>query len=100
MTSDLAVETDLIRQCADVLDDASSAFDPGCEVAWGCPLTDESLGRSAVAREVAGAAARRVLQACAATRSLTSLTAETAGNLRAAAAAFDAAESSIITGPR
>ena len=100
MTPVLKVDTALIRQAAGVLQDAASALDPGCEPVWDCPLTDESLGRSAVAREVAGAAARRVLQACAATRSLAAQVSETAASLRNSAHAFDAAESSIIAPPR
>ena len=100
MAADLTVETDLIRRSADVLDEASVAFDPGCEPSWECPLTDGSLGTSAVAREVAGSAARRVLQACAAARSLSTLAAEAAGGLRITAAAFDAAESAAVAEPR
>ena len=100
MTVDLAVETDLIRQAADVLDEAASSFDPSCEQAWDCPLTDESLGSSAVAREVAGAAARRVLQACEVARSLAGLSTDAASRLRAASDAFDAAEAAAIAGPR
>ena len=100
MTPELMVDTALIRQAADVLQDAVSALDPGCEPIGDCPLTDDSLGRSAVAREVAGAAARRVLQACAAARLLAAQVGDTATSLRNSASAFDAAESSIIAPPR
>jgi len=100
MTMELMVDTALIRQAAGVLQDAASTLDPGCAPVWDCPLTDGSLGRSAVAREVAGAAARRVLQACAAARSLAAQVGETAASLRNSASAFDAAESSIIAPPR
>lgn len=99
MTVDLAVETALIRQAADVMDDAASAFDPG-RSAWDCGLTDDSLGSSAVAREVAGAAARRLRQAGEAARSLAVLAEDAAGKLRTAAAAFDAAEDAAIARPR
>ena len=103
MTVDLTVETTLIRQAADVLDDASAAFDSGaaCEV-FRCPLTDGSLGSSALAREVVGAASRRVTQATEAARRLSILAADAAGKLRTAAGAFEAAETAAIAadGPR
>ena len=101
MSADLAVETALIRQAADVLDDASTTFGAGGQASICPPLHDGSLGPSAAAREVAGAASRRVEQALEAARLLSDHTSETSGRLRLpAAAAFEAAESSAIAPPR
>jgi|GEM_PF-5920443 len=125
MTTDLAVETTLLRQAADILDDAAAAFagggagggrgggDPGGGAYSGgggnrgaaghlagdcpsCPLSDTSLGRSAVGREVVEAASRRVEQAVEATRLLAGLVSVTADKLRITAAAFDAAEFAAV----
>ena len=100
MSADLTVETDLIRQAAAVLDEASTTFDAGGQANICSPLHDGSLGPSAVAREVAGAASRRVEQALEAARLLADHATQTADRLRAAAAAFEAAESSAIRPPR
>ncbi len=101
MTVNLSVETTLIRQAADVLDDASSVLAP---VAAGNlsrgALTDNSLGNSALGREVVGAANRRVLQSVEAAGRLADVVTETARKLRMVATAFEAAESSAIRPPR
>lgn len=99
MTTELLVETELIRQAAEVLQEASMALEPGGALG-DCPLSDASLGRSAVAREVAGAAARRVLQACDAARLLAGLVGDGAAALRRTADAFDLADSLLIAPPR
>jgi hypothetical protein len=101
MAQDLEVETTLIRQAADVLDDAARTFAGdagGGELT--CPLSDGSLGPTALCREVAGAAARRVQQAAAAAGHLSLLASDTADKLRTSATAFEHAESSVIAGPR
>ena len=100
MTVDLAVQTPLIRQAADVLDDASFDFVGSmCDV-FPSPLTDASLGASAVAREVVDAASRRVRHAAEAARRLSELATDTAEKLRLAATAFEDAESCAIAPPR
>lgn len=100
MTVDLTVETSLIRQAADVLDDASTVLAPATVGDLSCPLVDGSLGYSAVGREVVGAAARRVIQATDAARRLAELVNDAAIKLRTAAAAFEAAETTAIAQPR
>lgn len=101
MTVDLTVETALIRQAADVLDDASAVLGPDqAGVAARCPLVDSCLGNSALGREVVGAANRRVLQATEAAGRLAGLIGETARKLRSTATAFEAAESSSLRPPR
>ena len=99
MSADLTVQTPLIRQAADELDDAAGAFRNGLGETT-CPLTDSSLGSSALAREVVAAAARRVVQTTEAGTLLAGQVGETAARLRAAAAAFEAAESAAIAPPR
>ena len=100
MSADLTVETDLIRQAAAVLDEASTTFDTGGQTSLCSPLHDGSLGPSALAREVAGAASRRVEQALEAARLLADQASQTAVGLRATATAFEAAESSGTRPPR
>jgi len=100
MSADLTVETDLIRQAAAVIDEASMTFDDGGQANICSPLHDGSLGPSAVAREVAGAASRRVEQVLEAAMLLADHASQTADRLRAAADAFEAAESSAIRPPR
>lgn len=101
MTVDLSVETTFIRQAAGVLDDASSALAPGTAGDdSGGELVDNSLGNSALGREVVAAANRRVPQAVEAARRLAVVVTETADKLRTVAAAFEAAESSAIGHPR
>jgi hypothetical protein len=100
MSTDLAVETALIRQAADMLDVASSTFVAGGQASICSRLNDGSLGPSAAAREVVSAASRRVEQALEAARLLADRASETSGRLRAAATAFEAAESSAIAPPR
>jgi hypothetical protein len=99
MSADLAVQTALIRRAVDVLDDVSTTFGAGGQ-AVECPLRDGSLGGSAAAREVSGAAARRVGQAIETAALLADLARETAGRLRVVAAAFEAAESAAMAPPR
>jgi hypothetical protein len=100
MSADLTVETDLIRQAAAVLEDASTTFTAGGQASICSPLHDGSLGPSAVAREVASAASRRVEQALEAARLLAQHANQTADRLRDAAAAFEAAETSATRPPR
>jgi len=101
MAVDLTVETALIRQAADVLDDASTVLGPDqTGGAARCPLVEGSLGDSALGREVVVAANRRVLQAIEAANRLACLIGETANKLRSTATAFEAAESSSIGRPR
>ncbi len=101
MTVDLAVETTFIRQAACVLDDASSALHPGMAGDMsGGRLVDNSLGNTALGREVVAAANRRVPQAVEAAGRLAGVVANTADKLRTVAAAFEAAESSTIGPPR
>ncbi len=100
MSTDLAVDTALIRQAADLLDQASSTFVAGGQASICSRLSDGSLGPSAAAREVVSAASRRVEQALEAARLLADRASETSGRLRAAATAFEAAESSAIAPPR
>ena len=101
MTVDLSVETTLIRQAAEVLNDASSVLAPGpAGDVWRGALADNSLGNSALGREVVAAANRRVPQAVEAAGRLAGVVAETADKLRTVAAAFEAAESSTIGPPR
>ena len=96
MSQILRCETALIRQAADVLDDASTTF--------GCRRAGEQLPAAARRQPRAfrcGAGGRRrrirrVQQAAEAARLLADLASDTAGRLRAAAAAFEAAESSAI----
>jgi hypothetical protein len=100
MTQDLDVETTLIRQAADILDDAGRIF--GGSAGGGeltCPLTDASLGPTALGREVVAGASKRVRQAAEAADRLGVLSSDTAGKLRTSANAFEQAESSAISGP-
>ena len=83
-----------------MLDEASTTFDAGGRATICSPLHDGSLGPSSVAREVARAASRRVEQALEAARLLAEHANRTADRLRAAAAAFEAAEASAIGAPR
>jgi hypothetical protein len=101
MAVDLAVDTDLLRQAADVLDDVSALFDgrasPEVPV---FPLTDASLGNSAVAREVVAAARRRVEQAIESTVLLAALLTDDAEKLRRTETAFATAEAAVPVQPR
>jgi hypothetical protein len=101
MAVDLEVDTGLLRQAADVLDDASALFDgrTSPDIAE-YPLTDASLGNSAVAREVVAAAARRVAQAIESAVLLAALATGGAEKLRSAATAFAASETAIAGQPR
>ena len=100
-TVDLTVDTTLIRQAADVLDDASTVLGPDAVgAAARCPLVENSLGNSALGREVVSAANRRVLQAAEAAGRLAGLIGETAQRLRSTATAFEVAESVRIGPPR
>jgi len=97
MTVDLAVETSLIRQAADVLDDAADVLGQAAAGAGSRnTLVESSLGNSALGREVVGAANRRVLQAVEAADLLADVVTETATRLRTVAAAFEAAETTTI----
>jgi len=101
MTQELEVETALIRQSADGLDEAARAFAGdagGGEL--NCPLTDGSLGPTALGREVVGAASTRVRQGVDAAGKLGVLSADTAVKLRTSASAFEQAEADAIAGPR
>lgn len=101
MTSELAVDTALIRHAAELLDEAADAFGPGAGLADAeCPLTDNSLGSTALAREVAGAARRRVRQGIDSAAMLARSAAETAAGLRRAANTFEIVESAAAGGRR
>lgn len=101
MTSDLAVDTALIRHAAQLLDGATDSFDGDAGAIYlECPLTDSSLGSTAVAREVAGAARRRVTQAIESVAILTQTTSQTATRLRDVAGRFEIVESATANGPR
>lgn len=100
MPVDLEVDTDLLRQAAAVLDDAAAIATGSAPVVIAYPLTDTSLGNSAVAREVVGAAGRRVAQAIEAIALLAAMAADGAGKLRSAAIAFDNAEAAGPAQPR
>ena len=98
---DLEVETALLRQAADVVDDAATAFaGDGMNGAFRYPLTNHSLGHSAAAREVVEAASRRVQHATKAARQLAELALDMAARLRVVATAFETAENSAIAPPR
>ncbi len=101
MTTDLTVDTALIRRAAAMLDDAAHAYrgqDSG-EVLR-CPLTDTSLGSSAAGREVVDAAARRVIEAVDGARALALRVEAAAEKLRSSAQGFDDTEGSVGRGPR
>ncbi len=100
MTGELVVDTAVLRAAANSLDDASALFARGTGRREGCPLTDESLGRSAVAREVAGSASRRVLEAVQAAEVFARASAQTAARVRAAATSFEIVESAAGGPPR
>jgi hypothetical protein len=101
MAVDLEVDTGLLWQAADVLDDASALFDGRTSPDFAdYPLTDASLGNSAVAREVVAAAGRRVAQAIESTVLLAALATRDAEKLRAAATAFASTETAIAGQPR
>jgi hypothetical protein len=101
MAVDLAVDTALLRQAANVLDDASAllAGRASPEIAV-FPLGDASLGRSAVAREVVDAAGRRVAQAYESAVLLAAMATDVAEKTRCAATAFDLAETANAAAPR
>jgi hypothetical protein len=101
MAQELAVNTPLVRRAADVLDDVSQVLSVGGpRNHLMCPLTEHSLGASAVAREVVDAASRRVPQATEATTQLGQAAMAIAEQLRITAAAFEALESAAIVPPR
>ncbi len=98
--TDLVVDTALLKVAAGTVDDASSAFAAVGGKATGCRLTDDSLGRSAVAREVVDAAASRVQQALQASRLASEAASGVAVRIRAVAAVFDQLESAMPVPPR
>ncbi len=94
--SNLIVETTLIRQAAEQIDQAAAIFrSHRNRSVHSCPLQGDSLGRSAEAREVTAAAAHRVVDALEVADRMADLSVETAGLLRSTAVAFDAAESEV-----
>lgn len=93
--TELTVDTGLLMSVADAVEDAASSFGAVGGSAMGCRLTDDSLGRSAVAREVVAASARRVQQVFQATRMAADAAHETAARIRTAAAVFDRLESAM-----
>lgn len=99
MTGELLVNTALLRMAAEILDDAGILFAQGAGRHEGSPLTDDSLGRSAVAREVIESASRRVLEAMDASGRIAEAAGFTADRVRAAAASFETAEA-MIGAPR
>lgn len=101
MAQDLEVDTTLIRQAADILDDAALTFgDKSGDGELNCPLNDASLGPTALGREVVAGASKRVRQAAEAADRLGLLSSDTASKLRTSANAFEQAESRAIAGPR
>lgn len=101
MAVDLAVDTALLRQAADVLDDAAALFAGRAspDIA-NFPLSDVSLGRSAVAREVVEAAGRRVAQALESAVLVAAIATTNAEKVRCAATAFDLAETANAVRPQ
>ena len=93
--TELAVDTALLKAAANAVDDASATFAAAGGKAVGCRLTDDSLGRSAVAREVVAASARRVQQALQATRIAADEASGVAVRIRTVAAVFDRLESAL-----
>jgi hypothetical protein len=96
----LTVDTALLRAAASTVEDAAATFAAAGGRSLGSPLTDESLGRSPVAREVVEASARRVQHAVQATRSAADAAAGTAVRIRTVAAVFDRLESALPVPPR
>lgn len=96
---DLEVQTELLRQAADVVEDASTAF-TGDGTTLRSELAHHSLGQSVAAREVVTAATRRVQHDLEAARRLGDLTRDIANTLRTVAVEFEIAENSAIAGPR
>ena len=100
MTGELTVDTGLLRAAADGIEDVSRLFGSVGGRQEGCPLSDHSLGNSAVAREVVASAGRRVLQARQVAAALADASALSAEQIRVAAAAFERLEASIVPRPR
>jgi hypothetical protein len=100
MTGELQVDTALLRAAADTLDDASGAFGRTCGRREGCPLSDDSLGDAAVAREVIASASRRVEEALQAAALCAGAASETAERVRGAATSFELVEATAGGPPR
>ena len=98
--TELMVDTTLLIAAANAVEDASVSFGAVGGKALGCRLTDDSLGRSAVAREVVEASARRVQQAVQAARMAADEAAGVAVRIRTVAAVFDRLESTMPVPPR
>ncbi|MGS0684202.1 hypothetical protein ACVBEQ_03405 [Nakamurella sp. GG22] len=98
--TDLVVDTALLKAAAGAVEDASTAFAAVVGKALGCRLTDDSLGRSAVAREVVDAAARRVQHALQASRIAADAASGVAVRIRTVAAVFEQLESAMPVPPR
>lgn len=98
--TELMVDTALLRAAANAVEDAAESFAAVGGKALGCRLTDDSLGRSAVAREVVQASARRVQQAVQASRMSADEASGAAVRLRTVAAVFDRLESTMPVPPR
>lgn len=95
--TDLAVDSAVLRQAADVIDQAAEAFarsahDPS-------PLPDGGLGPSPAAREVVMRAADRLTRAGDAAVGLAGLGAAVADRLRMVATGFDMVEA-VVGGGR
>ncbi len=100
MTGELSVDTALLRVAADTLEDACGEFSRGAGRHEGCPLTDDSLGHSAVAREVVASAGRRVEEALQAAALCAAAASQTAARVRGAAASFELVEAAAGGPPR
>ncbi len=98
--TELTVDTALLGAAASAVENAAAAFTAAGGKALGSRLTDDSLGRSAVAREVVEASARRVQQAVQATRLAADEATVTAARIRTVAAVFDRLESALPVPPR
>lgn len=97
---ELSVDAAGVRQAADVLDRAATAFGfPTCEVHRSA-LAPGALGPSAAGEEVIAIVARRVPQAFDCALALGQRAMALGAALRRTADAFDAAESAVVVAPR
>lgn len=93
--TELMVDTALLRAAAHAVEDAAASFAAAGGRAQGCRLTDDSLGCSAVAREVVEASIRRVQQAVQVTRMAADAASGVSGRVCTVAAVFERLESAI-----
>ena len=98
--SELTVDTALLKAAANAVEEAAAAFAAVGGKALGCRLADDSLGRSAVAREVVEASAHRVQQAVQASRMAADAASGVAVRIRTVGAVFDRLEAAMPVPPR